>query len=178
MARKQTTIVRCDRNGCKEVAEVLDVNEAAPGWLAVFTEKNFKYVGRNEAKEFCSEKCLGTWARDRAKFQKENELSLNGHSEEERHEQKIDLPPKDQKKNGIPLHGKTEESREEIRRQILGALEIDPVNFHTAQELADVTDISYSSVRKYLDQYVEEGIVQIEESLSVRNTPKRMYRLA
>jgi len=32
--RKQSIIVRCDGNGCKEIGEVADLNETPSGWYS------------------------------------------------------------------------------------------------------------------------------------------------
>jgi hypothetical protein len=72
VARKQTTIMTCDRDGCKSYSEIFNPNEAPSGWLLVYTEQSNRFVSRTLAREFCSEKCVGIWAGKRRNYLKTN----------------------------------------------------------------------------------------------------------
>ena len=148
MARKQTTIVRCDRAGCKEVAEVLDTNEAAPGWLLVFTENNHKYVQRPLAFEFCGERCLSRWATERAKYQKESpEVNppSNGRGETEH----LSLPPET-----------PEPPKGDIREAILIVGE---GKTFTSREVQELSGRVQSQVDTMLRQMVDSGEIVVAE---------------
>ena len=74
MARSQTYLARCDRKECRTVLEVEQSTIAPAGWLRINVEIDGKW-DQTSALEFCSEKCLAIWARDRGKV-----TNGNGHT--------------------------------------------------------------------------------------------------
>ncbi len=161
MARRQTTIVRCDRNGCNRLAEILDPNEAPPGWLIVYTEKNYKYVSRNEAHEFCSEKCVSRWALDRDKYLRES-TNGNGNHENKTAEKVVQNP-------SVLKH-------QETRELVLEALSIEPENFYSATEIAGVVGINRGTALLTLNELSKENKVEFREQLSSRGKQMRVYK--
>ena len=160
MARKQTTIVRCDRDGCKEVAEVLDVNEAASGWLMVYTEKEHKWTGRNLAFEFCSEKCVGIWARERGKYQQEKEINRKIHDREEREEYK--------NHNGSGEVNVLPKSTVQETIEVIGS---EPFK---SKEIQDLSGVNQSVVDRHIKRMIESGELIV---VSEGNGPiPRMFR--
>lgn len=71
MARSQTYLARCDRKECKTVLEVEQNTLAPEGWIQIRTEIDGKWDAASTL-EFCSEKCVSIWARDRRAYQNGN----------------------------------------------------------------------------------------------------------
>lgn len=76
MARQEILTAKCDRKGCKTVIEIDRTTEAPEGWLQVTVEVEGKYDPRAKM-EFCSEKCISIWARDR----KQAVTGINGNGQ-------------------------------------------------------------------------------------------------
>jgi len=177
MARKQTYIVKCDNNGCKAMAEVLDPNEAPEGWVLVQVAQpdqklGFKFA-RESAKEFHSLRCLENWAKNRRKFlasegkptegeSNEEKSSHGGHRASDPDKYLHLLPPQPEGLKGqeVLMWRKREEAKI-VRGLMLDALKElgEPV---TVNSLAILVDIAESSSRRHLEQMVEEGIVKTE----------------
>jgi hypothetical protein len=63
--RKQSIIVRCDGNGCKEIGEVADLNETPSGWYRVFPVGDKLRIQNEAVFDFHSLRCIERWAKAR-----------------------------------------------------------------------------------------------------------------
>lgn len=68
--RKQTTIIRCDGDGCNTYAEVMDSNETPDGWHRVAAAHGGK-LDLKTAFDLCSLRCVEKWAKARRAFLKD-----------------------------------------------------------------------------------------------------------
>ena len=66
MARKTTTIVRCDNPTCKEVGEIEDLKNTPPGWYRIGqADDNEKIQPVAGSFDVCSLRCMEKWAKER-----------------------------------------------------------------------------------------------------------------
>jgi len=63
--RKQSIIVKCDGDGCKEVGEVAEIRETPVGWYHVKQAGENMKLDPNVGFDFHSLRCLEKWAKAR-----------------------------------------------------------------------------------------------------------------
>lgn len=63
--RRQTTIIRCDGNGCKEVAEVESLGFTPEGWYRIQVADTNDKIQPNQGFDLHSLRCVEKWAHER-----------------------------------------------------------------------------------------------------------------
>lgn len=152
MPRKQTLIVQCDRDGCRNIGEVeagTGPSDAPKGWVSVTVEHNEKYDPHLRF-EFCGERCVGIWANARHKHLKA----------EQNNGQVADDETNDYESTRKRPLGLT-------RQQVLNAAEVTDGDF-TFKEIADLLESepnppTINGIRSMLDTLANEGAIRLVE---------------
>lgn len=65
MTRRQTTIIRCDGAGCREVGEVESLDLTPSGWYRVYLVDEMGKQKPTSSFDFHSLRCVEKWAKER-----------------------------------------------------------------------------------------------------------------
>lgn len=160
MPRRQTTVVSCSYNGCKDIAEVKDPNEAPEGWIMVMTATPDAKLGyaysRAASFEFSSLRCVEKWANARRKFLEAKEIAKPQLERVEPVAQVQLAKPQPTAKRIAP--GKR-------REQVKEAIALLEGETFTANDIAELLGTSYHTIRSILYK-MEKGneVVVVEPS--------------
>ena len=89
--RRQSITIRCDGDGCKNIADVEDLNAMAVGWYRVFKATEDGKLGR-EGWDLCSLRCVGRWSKGRAAAIGEAPPASNGGSKQGQSNKRVVCP--------------------------------------------------------------------------------------
>lgn len=140
MARQEILTAKCDRKECKTVVEIHRDTVAPEGWLQVTIEIGGKWDSASKM-EFCSEKCVSLWARNRGSHPMRN--GNNGHIRD-------------------------------IKQEVIEAikvLESDGKWEWTIPELASVIETHPTSVRKYINELIDERKIEHRQGTGTKMDP-------
>lgn len=135
MARKKAMFIFCDNPDCKVSFEISEDTIVIPdGWLQAIPSHDGRYHSQNGF-EFCSPKCLSTWARYRDKAMKGEPLT------------KRSGPA-----GGNPLFSENVEVNNEKIQEIFQT-----GDEYSIQEVAVLSELNRSTVQKRVDEMVMKG---------------------
>ena len=141
-------MARCDRKECNTVIEISREVAAPKGWIQVRVETDGKYSNASQL-EFCSEKCVSLWAKERKQYQ--------------------------QNRNGIGLRPMGGNARASIQE----AMDIcySERGGFTSKDIQSLTGVQQSTADRHIREMLESGDIVILNEPENGHSP-RTFSLA